>query len=178
MQVVEGEISACTPEFEPRGSAGTRNPTFGAPGRGAPESIFYHFVSRCVVITMSGDQAGNPDPWAAWPARAEPLASGDPVPQAARGPQGAAAAGDADRLRQLSHRGRHGRQQGPPITPRPRHRTPAGSRRTRGPRSWWPKSCCSAGCWRAAVTCCWSGWQSSWASPPRGLTPSAPSSHL
>ena len=46
-----------------------------------------------VVITMSGDQAGNPDPWAAWPARAEPLASGDPVPQAAHGPQGTAGRG-------------------------------------------------------------------------------------
>ena len=37
---------------------------------------------------MSGDQAGNPEP-----ALAEPLASGDPVPQAARGPQGAAGRG-------------------------------------------------------------------------------------
>ena len=27
-----------TPVFEPQGSAGTRNPTFGAPGSGAPES--------------------------------------------------------------------------------------------------------------------------------------------
>ena len=88
------------------------------------------------------------------------------------------AAGDANRLRQLSHHGRRGRQQGPPITPRPRHRTPAGSRRTRGPRSRWPESCCSAGCWRAAMTCCWSEWQSSWASPPWGLTPSPPRSHL
>ena len=82
-----------TPVFEPQGSAGTGNPTFGAPGRGAPESTFYRFVSRRVVITMSVDQAGNPNPWAAWPARAEPLASGDPVPQAARGPQGAAGCG-------------------------------------------------------------------------------------
>ena len=55
-----------------------------------PESTFYHFVPRHVVITMPGDQEGNPDPWAAWPARVEPLASGDLVPQAARGPQGAA----------------------------------------------------------------------------------------
>ena len=72
--------------FEPQGSAGTQNPTFGAPGRGALESTFYHFVPRRFVITMFDDQAGDPDPWAAWPARAEPLASGDPVPQAARGP--------------------------------------------------------------------------------------------
>ena len=79
--------------FEPQGSAGTRNPTFGAPGRGAPEFVFHRSVPRRVVITMPGDQEGNPDPWAAWPARAEPLASGDPVPQAARGPQGAAGRG-------------------------------------------------------------------------------------
>ena len=75
--------------FEPQGSTGTRNPTFGAPGRGAPESTFYRFIARRVVITMSGDQAGNPDSWAAWPADAEPLASGDPAPQEAHGPQGA-----------------------------------------------------------------------------------------
>ena len=31
--------------FEPQGSAGTRNPTFGAPGRGAPE-----FAFRCLVL--------------------------------------------------------------------------------------------------------------------------------
>ena len=42
---------------------------------------------------MPGDQEGNPDPWAAWPARTEPLALGVPVPQAARGPQGAAGRG-------------------------------------------------------------------------------------
>ena len=42
---------------------------------------------------MSGDQAGNPDPWAAWPAHEEPLAPGNPMPQAARGPQGAAGRG-------------------------------------------------------------------------------------
>ena len=30
--------------FEPRGSAGTRNPTFGAPGRGAPEFVFHRSV--------------------------------------------------------------------------------------------------------------------------------------
>ena len=54
---------------------------------------------------MSGDQAGNPDPWAAWPACADPLALGNPVPQAARGPQGAAG------------RGRHG-QASTALTPR------------------------------------------------------------
>ena len=50
---------------------------------------------RRIVIIMSGDPTGNPDPWAAWPARAEPLAQGDlnPVPPAARGPQGAAGRG-------------------------------------------------------------------------------------
>src|SRR4051812_12978973 len=42
---------------------------------------------------MSGDQAGNQCPWAAWPTCAEPPASSDPVPQAARGPQGAAGRG-------------------------------------------------------------------------------------
>ena len=40
----EGQISACTPVFEPQGSAGTRNPTFGAPGRGAPEFAFRRLV--------------------------------------------------------------------------------------------------------------------------------------
>ena len=30
--------------FEPQGSAGTRNLTFGAPGRGAPEFVFHHPV--------------------------------------------------------------------------------------------------------------------------------------
>ena len=56
---------------------------------------------------MFGDPTGNPDPWAAWPARAEPLAQGDlnPVPQAARGPQDAAG------------RGRRG-QAAPALTPR------------------------------------------------------------
>ena len=29
-----------TPVFEPQGSAGTRNPTFGTPGRGEPEFVF------------------------------------------------------------------------------------------------------------------------------------------
>ena len=82
-----------TPVFEPRGSAGTRNPTFGAPGRGAPEFVFHRFVPHRVAITMPGDQVGNPDPWAAWPARAELLALGDPMPQAAHGPQGAAGRG-------------------------------------------------------------------------------------
>ena len=82
-----------TPVFEPQGSAGTRNPTVGAPGRGAPQSTFYRFAPRRVVITMTGDRAGNPDPSAAWPACAEPLASGDPMPQAARGPQGTASRG-------------------------------------------------------------------------------------
>ena len=56
------------------------------PGRGAPESTFCRFASCRIVIIMSGDQAGNPDPWAAWPAHAEPLAPGNPMPQAARGP--------------------------------------------------------------------------------------------
>ena len=42
---------------------------------------------------MSGDQAGNPNPWAAWPAHAEPLAPGNPMPQAACGSQGAAGRG-------------------------------------------------------------------------------------
>ena len=50
-------------------------------------------MPRRVVITMPDDQEGNPDPWAAWPASAEPLASSDPMPQAARGPQGAAGRG-------------------------------------------------------------------------------------
>ena len=81
--------------FEPRGSAGTQNPTFGAPGRGAPESTFCRFVSHRIIVIMSGDPMGNPGPLAAWSARAEPLAQGDlnPVPQAARGPQGAAGHG-------------------------------------------------------------------------------------
>ena len=82
-----------TPVFEPQGSAGTRNPTFGTPGRGAPESTFCRFASRHTVIIMSDDQAGNPDPWAAWRAHAEPLAPRNPTPQAARGPQGAAGRG-------------------------------------------------------------------------------------
>src|SRR4051812_44910783 len=42
---------------------------------------------------MSGDQAGNQCPWAACPFCAEPPAPGDPAPQAARGPQGAAGRG-------------------------------------------------------------------------------------
>ena len=50
-------------------------------------------MSRRIVITMYGDQAGNPAPWTAWPAGAEPLAQGNPTPQAARGPQGAAGRG-------------------------------------------------------------------------------------
>ena len=33
-----------TPVFEPQGSAGTRNPTFGVPRRGAPEFVFHHPV--------------------------------------------------------------------------------------------------------------------------------------
>ena len=56
-------------------------------------SVALFFSDRRIVITMSGDQAGNPDPWAAWPARAEPLATGDPMPQAAHGLQGAAGRG-------------------------------------------------------------------------------------
>ena len=39
-------ISACTPVFEPQGFAGTQKPTFGAPGRGAPESAFRRPVFR------------------------------------------------------------------------------------------------------------------------------------
>ena len=85
--------SARTLVFEPQGFAGTRNPTFGAPGRGAPEFVFHRSVPRRVVITMPGDQEGNSGPWAVRPTRAEPLALGDPVPQAARGPQGAAGRG-------------------------------------------------------------------------------------
>src|SRR3954464_15822698 len=42
---------------------------------------------------MSGDQAGNQDPGRGCPACAEPPAPGDPAPQAARGPQGAAGRG-------------------------------------------------------------------------------------
>src|SRR4051812_14691820 len=42
---------------------------------------------------MSGDQAGNQCPWAAWPTCAEPPAPGSSAPQAARGPQGAAGCG-------------------------------------------------------------------------------------
>src|SRR3954469_15940780 len=53
----------------------------------------YRSVSRCIVVTMSSDQAGNLGPWAAWPICAEPPALADPAPQAARGPQGSAGRG-------------------------------------------------------------------------------------
>ena len=46
------------------------------------------FPAHRLMIIMYGNPMGNPDPWAAWPAHAEPLAHGDlnPVPQAAPGP--------------------------------------------------------------------------------------------
>ena len=52
-----------TPVFEPQGSAGTRNPTFGAPGRGAPEFVFHHPVllrpSRpCLTLVGPAPSAG------------------------------------------------------------------------------------------------------------------------
>src|SRR3954471_4933781 len=61
----EGIISARTPEFEPQGSAGTRNPTFGAPGRGAPEFVFHRFVllrpSRpCLTLVGPAPSVGPP----------------------------------------------------------------------------------------------------------------------
>src|SRR3954468_11745758 len=56
---------ARTPEFEPQGSAGTRNPTFGAPGRGAPEFVFHRSVllrpSRpCPTLVRPAPSAGPP----------------------------------------------------------------------------------------------------------------------
>src|SRR3954471_553786 len=61
----KGVISACTPEFEPQGSAGTQNPTFGAPGRGAPEFVFHRSVllrpSRpCLTLVGPAPSAGPP----------------------------------------------------------------------------------------------------------------------
>ena len=52
-----------TPVFEPQGSAGTRNPTFGAPGRGAPGFVFHHPVllrpSRpCLTLVGPAPSAG------------------------------------------------------------------------------------------------------------------------
>ena len=49
--------------FEPQGSAGTRNPTFGAPGRGALEFVFHHPVllrpSRpCLTLVGPAPSAG------------------------------------------------------------------------------------------------------------------------
>ena len=66
-----------TPVFEPQGSTGTRNLTFGAPGRGAPESYFLRPTFRRVAASMSGDPTANSDRWAAWPAHAVPPAQGD-----------------------------------------------------------------------------------------------------
>ena len=52
-----------TPVFEPQGSAGTRNPRFGAPGRGAPEFVFHRPVllrpSRpCLTLVGPAPSAG------------------------------------------------------------------------------------------------------------------------
>ena len=81
--------------FEPQGSAGTRNPTFGAPGRGALESFFLRIAFRRLAVQMSSDLAANADRWAAWPAHAVSPTQGDLnlAPQAARAPQGAAGCG-------------------------------------------------------------------------------------
>ena len=67
----------CIPEFEPQGSAGTRNPTFGMPGRGAPESFFHRLAFRCLAILMSSDPTANADRRAAWSACAVPSAQRD-----------------------------------------------------------------------------------------------------
>ena len=78
--------------FEPQGFAGTRNPTFGVPGRGAPESSFLHVAFRHFATQMSSNPAANADHWAAWPAHAMSPSQGDLnlAPQAARAQQGAA----------------------------------------------------------------------------------------
>ena len=49
-----------TPVFEPQGSAGTRNLTFGAPGRGAPESSL--LTTRSPSISHPALMADNAPP--------------------------------------------------------------------------------------------------------------------
>ena len=77
-----------TPEFEPQGSAGTRNPTFGVLGRGALESFLLCIAFHRLAVQMSSDPTANADRWAAWPAHAVAPAQGDLnlAPQAARAP--------------------------------------------------------------------------------------------
>ena len=81
--------------FEPQASAGTRNLTFGAPGRGALESFFHRVAFRRFATQMSSNPAANADHWAAWPAHAMSPSQGDLnlAPQAARAPQGDAGRG-------------------------------------------------------------------------------------
>ena len=44
----------CTPQsLNLKGFAGTRDPTFGAPGRGAPKLPFRHSASRRFIISMA-----------------------------------------------------------------------------------------------------------------------------
>ena len=73
----EREIFVRTPVFEPQGFAGTRNPTFGAPGRGALKPFFRQLTHQHPVVPMSGDPRTNADHWVAWPIRVAPSAQGD-----------------------------------------------------------------------------------------------------
>ena len=67
-----------TPVFEPQGSAGTRNPTFGAPGRGVPEFVFHRPVllrpSRPCLMLIGPAPSAGPHSLPASPRR--PLSAG------------------------------------------------------------------------------------------------------
>ena len=88
--------SSCAPQcLNLKGFAGTLNPTFGAPGRGASELSFRRLARRRSASPMSGDPMTSADHWVAWPARATPPAQEDlnPTPQVARAPQNTAGHG-------------------------------------------------------------------------------------
>ena len=88
-----GERSSCAPQCSNlKGFAGTRNPTFDAPGRGALELILRQLTHQRSAVPMYGNPRTNAGRWAAWPARAAPPAQEDlnPALQAARASPNAA----------------------------------------------------------------------------------------
>ena len=69
-----------TPVFEPQGFSGTRNPTFGALGRGVPKLLLHRTNSpplRSSAAPMADDLSTQADRWAAWPARAPACLPGE-----------------------------------------------------------------------------------------------------
>ena len=90
------ERSSCAPQSSNfKGFAGTRNLTFGVPGRGAPKPLFHQPTREHPTVSMSGDPRTNTDHWAACPVRAAPSAQEDLdfALQAARAPPNAARRG-------------------------------------------------------------------------------------